>query len=590
MYFSKLLMHNDGPIEHIEVEFPIEDDIPSPVIIVGENGVGKTNLLSVLADAIIESAAQAYSDIVNGSSSISRPFFRYIGGNIIKMGASGYLDIVQFIHDGQTINYWAKSGNIDEKLFTDRTTEGEYWGIDTKNAQTEKSINLSKNLSEKIHKSGVYAFSPVTRNELPHWFNSESVDDLTPHIFSKVSGILGRKIIWEEMLPHVSNWIIEVILDSRYDLICGDDEKLDINARAIKYQPDFIRAEKYRSAINKIIQVILDDDNAQVFWRGRLISGLVVDHNYGKDAFSLSSLSAGQATLFSLFGTLVMYADQCLADDPFQVSGSVIVDEIDSHLHIDLVNRALPQLIRYFPNVQFILSTHSPFFIAGMREFFGTDGIKILKLPEGEWIDAEDFKEFDHALNVFRSSTSFKKEVELQVLNANRPIVYCEGTTDVKHIEAAGKILGYPDVLRSVELRAVGDFKKGGGEKNLNRLYDTVKDNATLTLRKVFVVFDNDVNYDRNLEGSVRRYVFSKNETNNIVLKGIENIYPNEAIIDDVLDDEERVDGQGYPYQRKAISKVKLADYIFSNAESIPKCYFDNFKELFEEIKKWLAD
>ena len=80
MYFSKLLMHNDGPIEHIEVEFPIVDGVPHPVIIVGENGVGKTNLLSVLADAIIESAAQSYDDIVNGSNSGSRSFFRYVGG------------------------------------------------------------------------------------------------------------------------------------------------------------------------------------------------------------------------------------------------------------------------------------------------------------------------------------------------------------------------------------------------------------------------------------------------------------------------------------------------------------------------------
>ncbi|MFL6092464.1 AAA family ATPase [Corynebacterium durum] len=590
MYFSKLLMHNDGPIEHIEVEFPIADGVPHPVIIVGENGVGKTNLLSVLADAIIESAAQSYDDIVNGSNSGSRSFFRYVGGNITKSGTSGYLDIVQLTHDHETINYSAKSGSVDELSLADGSMGDEYWGIDVKSIETGKNISLSSDLSKDIHKSGVYAFSPVTRNELPHWFNSESVDDLTPHIFSKVSRILGRKIIWEEMLPRVSNWIIEVILDSRYDLIRRDDEKLDINIRAIEYQPDLIRTEKYRSAINKIIQVILDDDNAQVFWRGRLISGLVVDRNYGKNAFSLGSLSAGQATLFSLFGTLVMYADECFADDPFQVSGSVIVDEIDSHLHIDLVNRALPQLIRYFPNVQFILSSHSPFFIAGMHKIFGANGLKILKLPEGEWIDAEDFKEFDNALNVFRNLTSFKKELEKNVLNANKAIVYCEGVTDVKHIKAAGKILGYSDVLGSVELREVGDMGRGSGEKNLKKLYDTVKDNATLTSKKVFVIFDNDVNYERALKGNVRCYIFSKNENNRIISKGIENVYPDEAIIANVLNDEECEDGQGYPYQRKTINKVKFADHISDNAEMIPKHYFSNFKELFEEIEKWLVD
>lgn len=587
MYFSKLLMHNDGPIEHIEVEFPIEDGVPHPVIIVGENGVGKTNLLSVLADAIIESAAQSYDDIVNGSNSGSRSFFRYVGGNITKSGTSGYLDIVQLTHDHETINYSAKSGSVDELSLADGSTDDKYWGIDVKSIQTGKNISLSSDLSKDIHKSGVYAFSPVTRNELPHWFNSESVDDLTPHIFSKVSRILGRKIIWEEMLPRLSNWIIEVFLDCRYDITINGDYVPEVNLRAMKYQIDWQRADSYRSAINRIVQIILNNDDAQIVWRGRLISDLVVDLDNDGKLFPLNSLSAGQATLFSIFGTLAMYADQCYVNDPFQVSGSVIIDEIDSHLHIDLVNRALPQLIKLFPKMQFISSAHSPFFIAGMSEVFGADNLGILKLPDGEWIGAEDFSEFGHALSIFRDLTSFKQEVEDEVLKATKPVVYCEGITDVKHIKAAGEVLGYSAVLDSIDLHPIADVGKGGGEKNLRKLYDTVTANTTLTQKKVFAIFDNDVRYDCVLEGNVRMYIFPHNKENSIITKGIENVYPEIAFCDDVFYEQE-ISSEGCRGIIRKIDKIKFADYILDNSKSVPEYFFSNFKGLFEELRRWL--
>lgn len=44
------------------------------------------------------------------------------------------------------------------------------------------------------------------------------------------------------------------------------------------------------------------------------------------------------------------------------ISGIVLIDEIDSHLHSDLLKDVLPNLIKLFPKIQFIMSSHSPFF------------------------------------------------------------------------------------------------------------------------------------------------------------------------------------------------------------------------------------
>jgi len=38
-----------------------------------------------------------------------------------------------------------------------------------------------------------------------------------------------------------------------------------------------------------------------------------------------------------------------------------LIDEIDAHLHINLQKKIFPFLTRFFPRIQFIVTTHSPF-------------------------------------------------------------------------------------------------------------------------------------------------------------------------------------------------------------------------------------
>src|SRR5690554_8033431 len=82
------------------------------------------------------------------------------------------------------------------------------------------------------------------------------------------------------------------------------------------------------------------------------------------------------------------------------VKGIVIVDEIDLHLHIEFQKTILPELIKRFSNVQFILTTHSPFFLYGMDETF-KDKWELINLPFGNKISLNDFPEMKSAYNIF---------------------------------------------------------------------------------------------------------------------------------------------------------------------------------------------
>ncbi len=54
-------------------------------------------------------------------------------------------------------------------------------------------------------------------------------------------------------------------------------------------------------------------------------------------------------------------------EDPLESEGIVMIDEIDLHLHPSWQKRVVGDLIRIFPNTQFILTTHSPYIIESIN-------------------------------------------------------------------------------------------------------------------------------------------------------------------------------------------------------------------------------
>ena len=47
----------------------------------------------------------------------------------------------------------------------------------------------------------------------------------------------------------------------------------------------------------------------------------------------------------------------------YDLQGIVLIDEIETHLHVELQKKILPFLTNFFPNIQFVITTHSPFIL-----------------------------------------------------------------------------------------------------------------------------------------------------------------------------------------------------------------------------------
>lgn len=81
----------------------------------------------------------------------------------------------------------------------------------------------------------------------------------------------------------------------------------------------------------------------------------------GKE-FKFTEVSDGYAAILDIVVDLIlkMQAKDNLTR-AYQKKGIVLIDEVETHLHLELQKMIMPFLTKVFPNIQFIITTHSPF-------------------------------------------------------------------------------------------------------------------------------------------------------------------------------------------------------------------------------------
>lgn len=78
--------------------------------------------------------------------------------------------------------------------------------------------------------------------------------------------------------------------------------------------------------------------------------------------FKFTELSAGYSAVLDIVTDLILkMQSQDSLPRAYEKQGVVLIDEIETHLHLELQQIILPLLTRVFPNIQFIVTTHSPF-------------------------------------------------------------------------------------------------------------------------------------------------------------------------------------------------------------------------------------
>ena len=603
MYAKRIEIEYYGPISQLEIDLPFDNDIPKPIVLVGENGSGKSILLSHIVNGLIEAKGYAYPstpEVATGR------VFKLRSPSYIKPGSEWSYARVDFELDffiGElTISTVKKKQTQSSPNFTFKRAN-EVWNQMDSNNNNHLISNirdLGESSIREIFTKNCVLYFPHNRFEEPAWLNEENLKAQAKYMnLEHIQGSTSRRMINYSSLHENQNWLFEVA----YDMLVFDrhTEKTHIIDRdtnqinEIEEWKGFagVSTDIYEVAMNVVRRAMKGGHRTTLGIGPRLNRTLSLMRDNKTLVPNIFQLSSGETSLLNLF--LSILRDFNLSGAPFSstndVRGIVLVDEIDLHLHAIHQYEILPQLIQMFPKVQFVVTTHSPLFVLGMKKILGEDAFAIYQLPDGQQISAEDFTEFGNAYKAFRSSSRFSRDVRQAVEHAQRPILYVEGLTDIKYLRRAAQLLCHDTVLEGV------DLLDGNGDDLKNTWKHVTALPESLVPRKVLVIRDCDYEGKNETNGKRHRLTIPKQDGHPLE-KGIENLFSKttlEKAIEfkpafiDVIDAHKRmergeVEKMPEQWAVNKDEKTNLCDWLCQNGTAEDFAHFEVILDLITEL------
>ena len=370
MKIKQLNLQNYGRFEDLTVDFaPTDERKGNVTIIVGNNGAGKSQILQALVTTL--------GYLINNILSQPKPKVEtedlLFYGNSLVMNSGIPLKLIKNKKDSVELSL----------IYSERDSVGKIV------ANTERKSFISNELG----KTNV-AFLKEIKSLLEYYEN----------------GILGKELINFPILalynPDRSISKIEIDYESdakSHQIVLGYlcygiaeaeynrffrwfREKEDLeNEHQRSLALKITEALKFNHDKNEleIIKNILKDseskDNSLRYVRQAIeyFTGFEKIHIERQDTptmivekdgeeLDVNQLSQGEKSLLALVGDIArrLAILNPSLDDPLQGEGVVMIDEVDLHLHPKWQHDLIDKLVRTFPNVQFILTTHSPLIVS----------------------------------------------------------------------------------------------------------------------------------------------------------------------------------------------------------------------------------
>lgn len=450
MYIDKIFDENIGPIEKISIDFPFkEDGLPKPIIFVGENGSGKSTILSNVIDSLYSIAAKKFDNAMHLSDrGNGQQYYKAITPAEIQTGKEYMYSYILF-NQPSAIQYVFKSGKLSTADFKSKIPNGNTITFNWNAEENFKNVKVQEVDVENIFSKDIICYFGPDRYEKPMWMGNKYFDEaLHPSVQVNWAGVLKNPITIKNVTETNLQWLMDIIVDSRPD-VEGDTGNLHIINVNV---PVLLTMRTARQNLETILSQILGKNvYFSLNFRNRGASRFkIVEQGTNKVvAPTLDSLSTGQIALFNMFSTIVRYADNNDLNKSIalsEISGIVVIDEIELHLHTSLQKEVLPKLIKLFPKVQFIITSHAPLFLLGMQKEFGEEGYEVYEMPAATKISVERFSEFQRAYEYFKETQTYQKDAESAIEAAksslsSKVLIITEGATDWKHMKTAFSVL-----------------------------------------------------------------------------------------------------------------------------------------------------
>ncbi|HEC2112490.1 TPA: retron Ec78 anti-phage system effector ATPase PtuA [Klebsiella oxytoca] len=394
-----------------ELNISFEDDF---TVLIGDNGAGKTTILDALSRTFSYINARIIAKGRNG---------RPLDNTDVKVGCDDNAEVITSISLGKNTKY---SGSLTRPAK----------GIENSKTSNLDSYSSLANLFRVInYRSNKYynkeiniplcAFYSVERSLLKSnlSFELEKLDSASTN--SRFDAIEKNALDGSSNIEEFLKWFIYIDNLQNNNLIINEIKLLEAEVNAfelIAEQSSLFadelekRKKKLSSKKELLINVTsLDIDKIKQHVKNAItnavpsISDIYVDRSSGRvevkiinDGIDINVFQAskGQLVYLSLISDLarrLIFMNPDL-DNPLHGQGIVLIDEVELHLHPEWQQNIINNLTSTFPNIQFVITTHSPQVLSTISKQ------KIRKLSVN--IDGEDIVAIPMAESYARSTST----------------------------------------------------------------------------------------------------------------------------------------------------------------------------------------
>lgn len=315
---------NISKLRHLEnIDIILSENIKRNLIITGKNGVGKTTVLKAIKQYLKSIEEKKYNDInVSYKNSI-----RYLKKRIEE------------IDNNININ----TNNPFERQKCNDSLKS------LKNSISKYEDGLSLKINDDLNISNKY-----DEGEL---------------ILAYFDAKRDSKVIIPQSVPTVE-------LEKKYSIDADIDKKFLDYLVYLKTQQSFARNEddmeivedigKWFDKFENSLKDLFDDNSIKLKFDYRKLNFKI--HQDGREEFGLNELSDGFSAVLDIVMNLILRMEKTREGLAYNKEGIVLIDEVETHLHIELQKKIMPFLTSFFPNIQFIVTTHSPFVINSIND------------------------------------------------------------------------------------------------------------------------------------------------------------------------------------------------------------------------------
>jgi len=320
MFIEKLVLEEWQQFQKVEIELGNR-----VTILTGGNGSGKTTILNILAKHCGWNSVSLATPKKDSDTGLVKFFTRFFPGKE-KNSDSSIGNIVY-------------SNNKKSPLVVTDGNSAQYQ-VQIQNQQAIHSFYIPSHRS--IFKYQQVQNIPTAKKNKQNAFQEVSQSNIQR--YQSGGNQAGSSSLF--MKNALIGWVIQ-----GYGVHAGDKVVMPQDAEQIQ------NFEGFQEVLKKLLPDSIGFEEIEI----RNMEVVFVC-NGGDDEFVLETASGGISSLIDIAWQIYMFSTKEKPDF------TVIIDEIENHLHPIMQRKVLPNLVDAFPNARFIVSTHSPLVVGSVKD------------------------------------------------------------------------------------------------------------------------------------------------------------------------------------------------------------------------------